>query len=122
LKVWAYAYPDPAGSRSLPRARQLGHHKTKLIWDWLLKRPRYHAHFTPTSASWINQVERWFALLTERALRRAVHHSVAGLERDIRAFVESTNAAPKPFRWIKSIDDILVSVKRFCLRNSARQQ
>jgi transposase len=91
-------------------------HKTKLIRAWLAKRPRYHVHFTPTSASWINQVERWFASLTERALRRAVHCSVAELERDIRAFIDATNAEPKPFRWAKSADDILASVKRFCLR------
>ena len=91
-------------------------HKTGLIRDWLAKRPRYHVHFTPTSASWVNQVERWFALLTERALRRGVHRSVAELERDIRAFIDATNAAPKPFRWVKSADDILASVKRFCLR------
>jgi transposase len=91
-------------------------HKTKLIRDWLAKRPRYHVHFTPTSASWINQVERWFGLLTERALRRGVHCSVADLERDIRAFIDTTNAAPKPFRWVKSADDILASVRRFCLR------
>jgi transposase len=91
-------------------------HKTKRIRDWLAKRPRYHVHFTPTSASWINQVERWFGLLTERALRRGVHRSVADLERDIRTFVEATNADPKPFRWLKSADDILASVRRFCLR------
>jgi transposase len=60
-------------------------HKTKAIRDWLAKRPRYQVHFTPTSASWINQVERWFALLTERALRHGVHRSVADLDRDIRA-------------------------------------
>src|SRR5215208_6994284 len=91
-------------------------HKTRAIRDWLAKRPRYHVHFTPTSASWINQVERWFGLLTERALRRGAHRSVAELERDIRAFIDATNADPKPFRWVKSADDILASVKRFCLR------
>ncbi len=91
-------------------------HKTKAIRDWLAKRPRYHVHFTPTSASWINQVERWFGLLTERALRRGVHRSVADLERAIRAFIDTTNAEPKPFRWVKSADDILASVRRFCLR------
>lgn len=91
-------------------------HKTKLVRDWLAKRPRYHVHFTPTSASWINQVERWFALLTERALRRRVHRSVEDLERDIRTFIDATNAEPKPFRWVKSADDILAGVKRFCLR------
>ena len=91
-------------------------HKTKLIRDWLTQRPRYHVHFTPTSASWINQVERWFGLLTDRAIRRGVHCSVEELERDIRAFIEATNADPKPFRWVKSADAILASVKRFCLR------
>jgi transposase len=91
-------------------------HKTALIRRWLAKRSRYHVHFTPTSASWINQVERWFGLLTDRALRRSVHRSVADLERDIRAFIDATNAEPKPFRWVKSADDILASVKRFCLR------
>jgi transposase len=94
-------------------------HKTALIKRWLAKRSRYHVHFTPTSASWINQVERWFGLLTERALRRGVHRSVAELERDIRAFVDATNADPKPFRWVKSADDILASVRRFCLRTLA---
>jgi transposase len=91
-------------------------HKTKLIRDWLAKRPRYHVHFTPTSASWINQVERWFGLLTERALRRGVHRSVADLERAIRTFIDATNAEPKPFRWVKTADDILASVRRFCLQ------
>jgi transposase len=91
-------------------------HKTKLIRDWLAKRPRYHVHFTPTSASWINQVERWFGLLTDRALRRGVHRSVAELERDIRAFIAATNADPKPFLWVKTADDILASVRRFCLQ------
>ena len=96
-----------------------GTHKTKLIRDWLAKRPRYHVHFTPTSASWINQVERWFGLLTERAIRRGVHRSVADLEPDSRAFVGATTADPQPFRWVKSADDILASIKRFCLRTLA---
>ncbi len=93
-----------------------GTHKTKLIRDWLAKRPRYHVHFTPTSASWIDQVERWFGLLTERAIRRGVHCSVDALERDIQAFVDATNADPRPFRWVKAADDILASVRRFRLR------
>lgn len=91
-------------------------HKTKAIRDWLLSHPRYHVHFTPTSASWINQVERWFGLLTDRAIRRGVHRSVDDLERDITAFIAATNADPKPFRWVKSADAILDNVKRFCLR------
>ncbi len=93
-----------------------GTHKTKLIRDWFAKRPRWHVHFTPTSASWINQVERFFALLTERALKRGVFQSVAALEKAITAYIAATNANPKPFRWTKTADDILASIQRFCLR------
>lgn len=93
-----------------------GTHKTKLIRNWFAKRPRWHVHFTPTSASWINQVERFFALLTERALRRGVFRSVAELETAINAYIEVTNAEPKPFRWTKTAHDILASIQRFCLR------
>jgi transposase len=93
-----------------------GTHKTQLIRNWFAKRPRWHVHFTPTSASWLNQVERFFALLTERAIRRGVFNSVRDLEAAIMAYVEATNADPKPFRWTKSADDILASIKRFCLR------
>ncbi len=70
--------------------------------------------FYPTSASWINQVERWFADLTRKQLRRGVHTSTRQLERDIRNFIERHNENPKPFRWTKSADEILASVKRFC--------
>ena len=91
-------------------------HKTKLIRDWLAKRPRWHVHFTPTSASWINQVERFFALITDKQIRRGVHRSTQALEADIRAFIDAHNADPKPFRWTKSADDILASIQRFCAR------
>ena len=91
-------------------------HKTKMIRDWLLKRPRWHIHFTPTGASWINQIERFFALITEKQIRRGVHQSTKDLEADIRTFIETHNSAPKPFRWTKSADDILKAVERFCLR------
>jgi transposase len=96
-----------------------GTHKTKLIRDWFAKRPRWQAHYTPTSSSWINQVERFFALLTARALKRGVFRSVADLEQAIRAYIEATNADPKPFRWTKTADDILASIQRFCLRTTA---
>ena len=96
-----------------------GTHKTKLIRNWFAKRPRWHVHFTPTSASWINQVERFFALLTERALRRGVFRSVAELEKAIKAYIEVTNADPKPFRWTKTADNILASIQRFCPRTLA---
>ena len=89
-------------------------HKTAVIKTWLARRPHYHVHFTPTSASWINQVERWFAELTRKKLRRGVHTSTKQLGTDIRAFIERHNEKPKPYRWTKSADEILASVKRFC--------
>src|SRR6202166_1544189 len=94
-------------------------HKTRSIRNWFAKRPRWHVHFTPTSASWINQVERFFALLTERALKRGVFRSVAELEKAIKAYIDATNTDPKPFRWTKTADDILASIQRFCLRTLA---
>lgn len=93
-------------------------HKTQLIRDWLAKRPRWHVHLTPTSSSWLNQVERFFALLTDKKIRRGVHRSVKELKADIVAFIERHNADPKPFRWTKSADDILASIERFCVRNT----
>lgn len=91
-------------------------HKTKPVRDWLAKRPRWHVHFTPTGASWINQVERFFALLTDKQIRRGAHCSTAHLEAAIRAFIDVHNADPRPFRWTKSADDILAAIQRFCLR------
>lgn len=95
-----------------------GTHKTALIQRWLAKRPRYHVHFTPTSASWLNLVERFFAELTTKQLRRAAFRSTGDLERTIRRYLELRNGDPKPFAWHKSADDILASVARFCLRTS----
>jgi len=89
-------------------------HKTPKIKAWLARRPQYHVHFTPTSASWINQVERWFAELARKQLRRGVHTSVKQLEADIRSFIDRHNQNPRPFKWTKSADQILASVKRFC--------
>ena len=91
-------------------------HKTLLIRRWFAKRSRWHVHFTPTSSSWINQVERFFALLSEQQIKRGAHRSVAELEATITAYIKIRNAAPKPFRWTKSADDILASVERFCRR------
>jgi transposase len=98
-----------------------GSHKTKLIRDWFAKRPRWHVHYTPTSSSWINQVERFFSLLTERALRRGVHRSTKELEAAIHRYIEASNAAPKPFCWTKTADDILAAIQRFCLRIAPTQ-
>ena len=81
-----------------------------------MKRPRWHIHFTPTSVSWINQVERFFALFTERALRRGIFRSVTELEKAIDAYIAATNADPKPFCWTNTANDILASIQRFGLR------
>jgi transposase len=89
-------------------------HRAPKIKAWLARRPHYYVHFTPTSASWINQVERWFAELTRKRLPRGVHISVRQLEADIRAFIDWHNQNPQPFKWTKSADQILASVKRFC--------
>ena len=91
-------------------------HKTPAIRKWLAKRPHWHIHFTPTGASWLNQVERLFALLTEKQLRRGVHRSTQELEQAIQDYIDRVNDDPKPFRWTKSADQILASIKRFCAR------
>ena len=93
-------------------------HKTKLVGDWLRRRPRFHLHFTPTSSSWLNLVECWFALLTRRRLRRGVFRGTAELEKAIRAYIKENNQQPKPFVWTKTADTILASVGRFCQRTS----
>jgi transposase len=94
-------------------------HKAPPIRDWLARRPRYRLHFTPTASSWLDQVERFFALLTARRLRRGAHRSVEELEAAVLAYVERHNAEPRPFRWTRSADDILASVGRFCERTLA---
>ena len=95
-----------------------GTHKTALMRRWLAKRPRFHLHFTPTGASWLNLVERWFALLTEKQIRRGAHRSTRELEAAIKRYLAFTNDAPKPFVWTKTADEILESVARFCRRTS----
>jgi len=86
---------------------------SRLVRQWLQKRPRYHLHFTPTHASWLNQVQRWFALLTQRQIKRGSHRSVQQLETAIREFIAAHNHQPQPFRWTKSADQILASIARF---------
>jgi len=95
-----------------------GTHKTPTIKAWFARNPRFHVHFTPTSASWLNQVERWFATLTQNYIRRGTHRSTRQLEQAIRHYLELNNNNPKPFVWSKSADDILASIGRFCLRTS----
>ena len=93
-----------------------GTHKTARIRQWLAKRPRVHVHFTPTYGSWLNLVERWFADLTAKQLRRGVHRSVAQLKAAIREYIAAHHAHPKPFVWTKTADQILASIARFAQR------
>ncbi len=87
-------------------------HKTPAVRRWLARHPRWHDHSTPTGASWLNQVERFFAALTEKQLRHGVHRSTRELEQAIREYIDTVNANPRPFRWTKSADDILATIKR----------
>jgi transposase len=93
-------------------------HKAPLIRNWLAKRPRWYVHLTPTSSSWLNQVERFFALITEKKIRRGIYRSVQALRADIMDFISHHNAKPKPFKWTKSAGDILASIERFCRYNT----
>jgi transposase len=89
-------------------------HKTPAIQRWLVAHPRFVMHFTPTSSSWLNLVERWFSELTTKKLRRGTHRSVRELNADIRAWIETWNDEPKPFVWTKTADQILQSITRYC--------
>jgi transposase len=91
-------------------------HKTPAIQRWLAAHPRFVLHFTPTSSSWLNLVERWFAELTTKKLRRGAHRSVRQLNTDIRGWIETWNANPQPFVWTKTADEILESIARYCNR------
>jgi transposase len=91
-------------------------HKTPAIQRWLLAHPRFVLHFTPTSSSWLNLVERWFSELTTKKLRRATHRSVQALNNDIRTWIDTWNDEPKPFVWTKTADQILDSITRYCGR------
>ena len=93
-----------------------GTHKTALIRNWFAQRPRFHPHFTPTSGSWLNLVERWFAELTNKQIRRGSHRSVRELHRAIAKFLDAHNQKPRPFVWTKTADGILASIARFAHR------
>jgi transposase len=93
-------------------------HKTQSIKRWLAKRPRYHVHFTPTSSSWINLVERWFSTFTDKQLRRGVHRSTNELEAATMSYISVTNRDPKPFIWTKTADQIFETLAAFCRRTS----
>src|SRR3954453_5968117 len=91
-------------------------HKTPAIQNWLARHPRFVLHFTPTGASWLNLVERWFAELTNRKLRRGTHHSVRALNHDIRDWIASWNENPRPFAWTKSAEDIFETLNAYLQR------
>lgn len=93
-------------------------HKTPAVQRWLARHPRFHLHFTPTGASWLNLVERWFAELTRKQIKRGSHRSTRQLENDIRAFLEINNDDPKPFVWTKSADEIFDSINSYLRRTS----
>jgi transposase len=88
-------------------------HKTAAVQRWLVAHPRFHVHFTPTKGSWLNQVERWFGLLSQRKIKRGSHRSTLALEKAIREYLEVNNEDPKPFVWVKSAEEILAAIKRF---------
>ena len=85
-----------------------------MIQNWIARRPHFHVHFTPTSASWLNQIERWFAALTEKQIRRGSHRSTSELEKAINDYLAVYNEEPKPFIWTKSPDQILESLQDYC--------
>ena len=93
-----------------------GTHKSPTVKSWFARHPRFHLHFTPTSGSWLNLVERWFGLLSQRQIKRGSHRSTVELEQAIRHFLSVHNADPKPFVWHKTADEIIDSLARFCKR------
>ena len=97
-----------------------GTHKHQIVQRWLAKHRRFHLHFTPTSSSWLNLVERWFAEITRKQIRRGIFHSVAELIAVIEQYIEHNNRNPKPFSWTKRVDDILDKV-RHCKAASVTQ-
>jgi transposase len=94
-------------------------HKTPAVKKWLLSHPRFVLHFTPTSSSWLNLVERWFSELTSKKLRRGTHRSVRDLNNDIRTWINDWNDNPRPYIWTKTADQILESISRYCNRTTA---
>jgi transposase len=91
-------------------------HKTPKVQRWLAAHPRFHVHFTPTSSSWLNLVERWFSELTTKLLRRGAHRSVRALNADLRQWIETWNDNPRPCVWTKTAEQILDAISRYCQR------
>lgn len=93
-------------------------HKTPAVHRWLVRHPRFHLHFTPTSGSWLNLVERWFAELTTKKLTRSTHRSVQALEADVRDWIKHWNEDPRPFVWTKTADEILANLAAYCTQTN----
>lgn len=93
-------------------------HKTPAVKRWLLRHPEYHLHFTPTSSSWLNQIERFFAEITKKRIRRGAFRSVPALVETINVYIAEHNADPKPFTWVADADSILERIKKVCERTS----
>jgi transposase len=96
-------------------------HKTPQIKTWLAAHPRFVLHFTPTSSSWLNLVERWFAELTNKLLRRGTHRSGRELNTDVRVWIDTWNHDPRPYIWTKTGDHILGSIATYCNRINETQ-
>ena len=94
----------------------LSTHKSPTVKRWFARHPRFHVHFTPTYGSWLNQVERWFGLLEQRQIKRGSHRSVVELVRAINEFVQVSNGSARPFKWVKTADEILARIARFAQR------
>src|SRR6202790_2928844 len=109
--------PETAGQVHLV-LDNYGTHKTAKVIRWFARHPRYHLHFTPTSGSWVNQVERWFAEITQKRIRRGSFTSVRSLEKAIQEYLDHNNENPKPFLWTADADLILGKIQRFCERIS----
>lgn len=106
-------------SISTPVLIELSSDERSQLESWLAAHPRFILHFTPTSSSWLNLVERWFAELTNKMLRRSTHKSVQQLNTDIRAWIETWNDDPRPYVWTKTADQILESITTYCNRINA---
>jgi transposase len=115
MEVVDAALPADAGEVHLV-LDNYGTHKTPRVIRWFVRHPRYHLHFTPTSGSWVNQVERWFAGITEKRIRRGSFKSVPSLEKAIQEYLDYNNEKPKPFVWTADADLILGKIRRLCER------
>jgi transposase len=117
MQIVDAAVPPDAGEIHLV-LDNYGTHKTPAVVRWFVRHPRYQLHFTPTSGSWVNQVERWFAQITDKRIRRGSFTSVTSLEKAIQDYLNCTNENPKPFIWTADAELILGKIQRLCERIS----